>query len=471
MSSNSKKPNPPILLIDDSKQVLNAYIHQLPKGGINNFVSFGDGESALEYLKAKDASLILLDLKMPGLSGEDTLELIAKDHPHIPVLVITASEETESVVRCMKAGAIDYLVKPVSTTRLITAVNRTLEYSELKRQNECISKSFLNETLKNPDAFSEIITQTPEIKMIFKYIEAIAPSSQPVFITGATGTGKEMMAESVHKSSGRKNRFVAVNVAGLDDNVFSDTLFGHMKGAFTGAASDRSGLVESAAGGTLFLDEIGDLSISSQVKLLRLIQEHEYYPLGADQPKTSNARIVLATNRDIDELKEADNFRKDLYYRICSHHIHIPPLKKRVEDILLLIQAFSNSAASEFGKKPYKIAPVSLRKICTYSFPGNVRELKGLVYDAIGMSNNEEEFVCYLQNKIFSTDKNSALAASTNESLFSENPYRLIDSLPTLEESQMLLIEEALRRSSGNQSAASIMLGTTRQLLHRRLKK
>ncbi len=247
-------------------------------------------------------------------------------------------------------GAFDFYVKTGEKERLIKGVQRAIKSIEMERENLAIRSRFMTGKIENPEAFNAIVTQDQTMSSIFQYVEAIAVSSQPVLITGESGVGKELIANAIHTLSNRKGPLLTVNVAGLDDSVFSDTLFGHSKGAFTGADGARKGMVEHAGHGTLFLDEIGDLSISSQVKLLRLLQEGEYFPIGSDLPKRINARIVVATHQDLEFCKAEGTMRKDLYYRLCGHHVHIPPLRERKDDIELLLHHFLKQAATEFGK-------------------------------------------------------------------------------------------------------------------------
>ena len=233
------------------------------------------------------------------------------------------------------------------------------------------------------DEFSDIVTADKKIRSIFRYMNAIKKSPEPVLVTGETGVGKDLIARAVHKVSKLDGEFVAVNVAGLDDHMFTDTLFGHLRGAFTGADKKRAGLIEKAKGGTLFLDEIGDLSHASQVKLLELLQSGTYYPIGSDSQKTSDARIVVATNRDLYEMQSKGEFRKDLYYRLSVHHIDIPPLRKRTDDIPVLFEHFLEMAATaQSMRKPTYVADLipALKK---HSFPGNVRELRAMVFNAV----------------------------------------------------------------------------------------
>ncbi len=234
-----KTPKPdthlPVLLVDDEMYSLQIYELQLQSDGITNLISCQSGSEALEILSSQEVSIMILDLHMPEMSGEEVLSVAAGQYPEIPVIITTAVDDVETAVRCMKVGAFDYIIKPIDTTRLITTVRRALEFRELRRENVLLKESVLDNKLKHPEVFSEIITNHPTMLSMFKYAESIAATSQPVLITGETGTGKELIARVIHRLSGRKGTLVAVNVAGLDDTAFSDTLFGHKRGAFTGA--------------------------------------------------------------------------------------------------------------------------------------------------------------------------------------------------------------------------------------------
>ena len=337
-------PALPVLLVDDEAQFLFSASLSLNSEGIDNVIQCQDSREVMSILSEEDFSVVVLDMLMPHLSGWDLLPTIVRDFPDIPVIIITAVNEVKTAVDCMKEGTFDYLVKPVDKVRLVTTVQRAIEVRELRDENTRLKDYLLSDKLEQPDVFSEIITQNPVMRSIFQYIEAIAANPLPVLITGETGVGKELVAKALHRLSGRTGDLVTVNVAGLDDHLFADTLFGHKKGAFTGADTARDGLVEQASGGTLFLDEIGDLSVESQVKLLRLLQEGKYYPLGEDVPKLTDARIIVATNRDIDSLMKAETFRRDLYYRLQTHHIHVPPLRDRRDDLPLLVEHFLDKA-------------------------------------------------------------------------------------------------------------------------------
>ena len=315
----------------------------------------------------------------------------------------------------------------------------------------------------NEAAFVPIVTRDRKMQTIFRYMEVIAPTTQPVMITGETGTGKEMIARALHNASGRSGDFVSVNVAGLDDFMFSDTLFGHSKGSFTGAERVRNGLIETAAKGTLFLDEIGDLSIASQVKLLRLLQENEYYQLGSDRIITSTARVVVATNCDLEKSLAAGTFRRDLFYRLCSHHIHLPALRERKSDIPLLVNCFSREAAQEMSRPLPLPSTDTVDALLQYEFPGNIRELKGLISNAVATSPPGTLVIRKLKSDPVAP---SARTAIDFTALAPSN-----GRMPTLHEAEEFLIKEALRVSAGNQRVAALMLGISRQALNKRLQR
>ena len=275
-------PKFPILIVDDEENFLLSAELALNSNGINNLITEVDSSKVMDLLKGTEFSLIILDINMPNIKGTELLPLIVEKYPDIPVIIITAINDVENAVSCIKAGAFNYILKPVDSTRLATTVKGGLNLREIKNENRILKRYLLKDELENPEVFNEIVTKSPALRAIFKYSEAISKTQLPVLITGETGVGKELIAKAIHTLSGRTGELVSINVAGLDDNLFSDTLFGHKKGAYTGSDTERKGLIERAEGGTLFLDEIGDLSPESQVKLLRLLQEGSYYPLGSD---------------------------------------------------------------------------------------------------------------------------------------------------------------------------------------------
>jgi DNA-binding NtrC family response regulator len=462
-------PQLPVLMVDDEEQTLNSFELVLRSSSMNHIIRCQDSRKVLGIFSSQEIEVMMLDLSMPHVSGEELLSMITRDYPDVPVIVITGSNDVDTAVACMKTGAFDYMVKPVEKSRLISGVKRAIELRELQRENRLLRAHVLSDRLEHPEAFSDMITQSPVMRSIFQYIESISISPQPILITGETGVGKELVANAIHKLSQRKGAFVPVNVAGLDDNIFGDTLFGHRKGAFTGADQARSGLVEQASGGTLFLDEIGDLSPASQVKLLRLLQDGEYFPLGSDVGKRSDARAVVATNQDIQALQESGKFRKDLYYRLCAHHIHIPPLRERREDLPALLDHFLEKASETLGKKKPTPPRELLTLLSTYRFPGNIRELQSLVLDAVSGHRtgklSMEVFKSYIRQKQPTLDIDSKHLLQVENLMVSFS-----DPLPTLKQTEQLLISEAMKRAGGNQAIAARLLGITRQALNKRLK-
>jgi DNA-binding NtrC family response regulator len=464
-------PINPILLVDDEEHFLLSAELTLSSNGIKNVETCKDSTIVLNFLKKKKYSLVVLDINMPHLSGLDLLPAIIGKHPDIPVIVITAINDVDSAVFCMKEGASDYVVKPVDDTRLVTSIRRVLELTEVRSENEMLKQSLLRTNIENPEIFNEIITHSANIESIFRYIEAIAKTTLPVLIIGETGTGKELFAQAIHKASERKGELVTVNVAGVDDNLFSDTLFGHKKGAFTGAETERKGLIEKAESGTLFLDEIGDLSIESQVKLLRLLQDGNYYPLGSDVAKLSNTRVIVATNRDIKTMQAENTFRQDLYYRLKSHQIIIPPLRERKNDIPYLIDHFINKAVNQLSKKRPSVPKELYILLSNYHFPGNIRELEGIIFDAISLHKSGILSLELIRRKIADqTDTTNQKTDNFKITYDDEGDLiRFPGRFPTLKETEDSLIEEALKRAEGNQTIAANLLGISRRALNNRL--
>jgi len=357
----------------------------------------------------------------------------------------------------------------ISVARDITERKRAEEMLEIEVSS--LKKRLLRDALEHEDAFAEIITADRSMRAIFNYVEVIAPSGEVVLITGETGVGKELIAHTLHRVSGRRGSFVAVNVAGLDDSMFSDTLFGHAKGAYTGAEHTRDGLISQASGGTLFLDEIGDLNEHSQLKLLRLFQERSYYPLGSDVPRESDVRMVVSTNRPIQALVAEGKFRRDLFYRLRQHHIHIPPLRERKGDMPLLLEHFIKEAASILNKNIPPVSSELIQLLSAYSFPGNVRELRSMVFDAVARHksgrlsiNSFAEFMAQMDLPAGSRSDQAGAPTEDAAALI-----RFFGRFPKLKEAEHLLIAAALDQAHGNQGAAASLLGISRQALNKRL--
>jgi len=470
MTAQTLYPVNPVLIVDDEAEVLRFTAMALRMGGINHILELGDSRDVAGLLARQPVHVMLLDLTMPFVTGEEILTMAGENHPEIPIIVITGMDDVEAAVRCMTKGALDYIVKPVGKTRLVSGVRRAIEIRELRDQTLFFRERILSGEPKFAEAFSHIITKNKAMLSIFQYAEAIATSRQPILITGETGVGKELMVKAVHALSAPKSPLVSVNVAGLDDNTFTDTLFGHIKGAFTGASERRQGLVEKAAGGILHLDEIGDLDSQSQIRLLRLLQEGEYYPLGSDTPRITNARVIATTNHDLSALQESGRFRKDLYYRLLSHQIHIPPLRRRRADIPLLINHFTGEAASGLNRKPPVCSEDTIALLTRYDFPGNVRELKTMVHDAVSRNRtgklSHKDFGNRINKNDFRPDAGPSDTVADGSWWFDDDE----NHLPTMEEAIRLLIRKALARCDNNQSRAARALGISRQRLARHLK-
>jgi DNA-binding NtrC family response regulator len=458
----------PILLIDDEPMLLKASKLLLTSKGFPAVVTVSDSRKVMGYLAEHNVSVVVLDLFMPMLSGLDLLPELVREYPEMPVIVMTATDETDTAVNCMKQGAFDFLVKPVEPERLVATIRMALERRTMNSEFSALRDQFFTDKILNTEAFSSIVTVSSKMQTLFKYMEAVAPSRQPVLICGETGVGKELFAKALHNLSGCKGKFVAVNVAGLDDTVFADTLFGHRKGAFTGADQAREGLIVKAVSGTLFLDEIGDLNDQSQIKLLRLLQEREFYAVGSDNPSTTNARILLATNHDLQKLIEEGRFRKDLYFRLYAHRLLIPPLRERTEDLALLLDHFLVEAAHAFEKKKPTPPPELVTLLKNYPFPGNVRELEALVYDAVA---RHSEGVLSMESfweviTVFSAERFvDRRKRGGNDALIS-----LFGHFPTITEVEEYLISQALQQSKGNQGIAANLLGISRQTLNKRIR-
>ena len=451
-------PARPILLVDDEPFILETISLTLRASGLTNVLTCQDSREVLPLLAGQEIEAVLHDLSMPHLPGLELLAEISRGFPEVPVIIITGLNELETAVTCMRQGAFDYLTKPFA-----------FENALLRE------RMFSARELGRPEACTAIITNNERMLSIFHYMEAIASSPQPVLITGETGVGKELVARALHTLGNRPGKFVAVNVAGLDDTVFADTLFGHRKGAFTGADQARQGLVDLATAGTLFLDEIGDLSPASQIKLLRLLQEREYLPLGSDTAKRADARILLAPNPDLQAGQTAGTFRKDLYYRLMAHQIHIPPLRERLEDLPLLLDHFLAEAAATLGKKKPTPPPELAMLLATHHFPGNIRELQAMVFDAV--SSHKAGVLSMTKFREIIGKGNEAAGAigsigsgTADQTTGPQGPVIFGDRLPSLKQAEEILIASALRQANGNQRIAAGLLGITRQALNRRLK-
>jgi DNA-binding NtrC family response regulator len=462
--ANRSQSEKSILVVDDEPSVVSSLCAALKSGGYVSVIPCQDARKVAGILSKQEISVLLLDLNMPHLSGKDLLPKIREEHPELPVIIISGITEVTLAVECMKQGVFDYLVKPIEKSKLQATVGRALEISELRRENVSLQSHLIGRQLNHPEAFENIVFRSESMRALLLYVESIADTQQTVLIAGETGTGKELIAKAIHRVSGRKGELITVNVAGYDENMFSDALFGHLKGAYTGADHDRPGLIEKAEDGTLFLDEIGDLKIGSQVKLLRLLESKEYYPLGSDAPRRTNARILVATNCDLEEGVEKGVFRKDLYFRLKTHYVYLPPLRERTKDLPALIEHFIQETAAELGKTLPKIPPDLYLLLRSYHFPGNIRELRSLIFDA--MSRNRGAVLSLKPVKEVVGSDVAVKPRISKADFFADAA-----ELPTIKEATEMLVAEAMNRARDNQSLAARILGITPQALSQRLKR
>jgi DNA-binding NtrC family response regulator len=456
-------PRAPVLIVDDEQSVLESLSDSLESNGITNVRQCRDSGQVMAILGGGEVEVVLLDLAMPHMSGRELLARIREGFPEVPVIIVTATDDVSTAVECMKGGAFDYMVKAIEEMRLVSGVRRAIEIRGLRREYRDLSTQLLRNRLRHPRAFAAMVTRDRAMQALFLLAESIARTSEPVKIIGETGVGKNLLARAIHEASEREGALVEVNVAGLDDTMFADTLFGHLKGAFTGAIDSRDGLVRKAGGGTLFLDEIGDLSPASQIKLLRLLDTREYYPLGSDLPRRTDARVVVATNRDLRGLVAEGRLRRDLFFRLATHELVIPPLRERRGDLALLLDHFVDQAARALSRDKPLVPPQVLSLVNAYDFPGNVREMRSMVFDAVSRQSSDE-----LPVEPFKAVIGGAPSSGNRDP---EEPPVFAARLPTLRQAKEALISEALKRSQGNQSIAAGLLGISHQALNQWLRK
>jgi len=367
-----------ILVVDDEEIVRSSLVDWLREDGYHAEAA-EDGFEALEKLKEKPWDIALVDLKMPKMDGLELMERMKKLKPDIQVIIITAYATVHTAVQAMKMGAYDYLVKPFNPEEISLLINRLIESQELVKEI-----SYLRKELAKQYQFHDLISKSPKMQKIFEFARTVAKSNSNILILGESGTGKELLARAIHNESLRAaGPFVAVSCVALPETLLESELFGHEKGAFTDAVTQKKGKFELAHGGTLFLDEIGDISPKLQLNLLRVLQEKEFTRVGGTKPIKVDVRIIAATNRDLKKAVDEGKFRDDLYYRLNVISIQIPPLRERKEDIPLLVHRFIEKFNIELGKRVEKISEEALKTLMKYDWPGNVRELENVIERAM----------------------------------------------------------------------------------------
>ncbi|MCP4176799.1 MAG: sigma-54-dependent Fis family transcriptional regulator [bacterium] len=472
----SKGKNIQAVIIDNDPEFIKLYKNILREFNIENTAYVTDDEKIMSLLDCNSVEVVIMDISKTVLPSIDLFTAIRLLYPELPVIISTDDNSIELAVEYIKRGASDYIIKSIGMGKLKKSISEAVnlnftqdEIINFRKDISYIKNNKLNLKLKKPEAFGGIITNSEKMYSIFTYCEAISRTMNTVFVSGETGTGKELVAQAVHRASLRKGKFVACNIAGMDDQMISDTLFGHVKGAFTGAVSARKGLVEEAANGTLFLDEIGDMNLTSQVKLLRLLQEKEYTPLGSDISKKAELQIVVATNKDIRTASSEGKFRKDLYYRLMTHFIELPPLSERKNDIQLLLDHFLDFFSQKYDIKRPTYHQSLVITLLNYKYPGNIRELRSMIDDAV--INHKSKM---LSSDIFKKHIERH-TGENNKSSTNLKDYRTcisdLEILPDLKKSAEILVTEALRRADGNQSQAAKLLNITHQAYNKRLKK
>jgi len=380
-----------ILAIDDNQAVLNFLKVFLLQTGKYNVSTLQDSNKACKLLDEKKFDILILDMDMPDVNGLDILQYINEKQIPVVTIVLTGVEDIDLAISAMKLGTYDYLLKPVEEEKLLKSLDSANNFTDINDPDTTSDKIFNRDNFKHKDAFENIITCDTNMLKIFQLVEKYALTDNSILIWGESGTGKELIASAIHKISERRDKnFVAVNAGLFANELFTSEFFGHDKGSFTGAVSDKKGLIEEANGGTLFLDEIGELSLPIQVKLLRFLQEEEFYRLGSTKNRKVDVRIIAATNKNLFEEIQNGNFRKDLFFRLNINSINLPPLRERKNDIELLTHHFLEKFNEKYSKNIKKISPPVNNFLRTYPFPGNIRELMNIINSAIIIESTNE---------------------------------------------------------------------------------
>ncbi len=441
-----------ILIVDDEKNIREGLGRSLEMDGYEVLLA-EDGKQGWNLVNEEHVDLIIADLKMPGMSGEELLKRISSAYPTIPVIILTGHGTIESAVEAMRNGAFDFVTKPVNLDRLSLLAKRALSNRELVLQHRTLQEEV--ERLKSRRKTGEIIGKSSQMQKIMQMIEQVAATRASVLITGESGVGKELVADAIHILSNRKdNPYIKVHCAALAESLLESELFGHEKGAFTGAVSMKRGRFELAHTGTIFLDEIGEINQQVQIKILRVLQDKKFERVGGEKTQEVDVRVISATNRDLKSEIEAGRFREDLFYRLNVVNIHVPPLRERKEDIPLLISAFLQEFSEENQKNIEGVDPRARLALYNYHWPGNIRELRNCIESAVVMT----------KGNIITYDDLPPTVTSGSDA-----DYVKIEVGSSLEDAEREMIRATLHRENGNKSRTAEVLGIGRKTLHRKI--
>ncbi len=452
-----------ILVVDDEPNYLVVLSELLRDEGFEVYTAPGT-DDAIDIVKEVDLDLVITDMQMPGKDGSILMQEVKHYDDNIPVVIITAYAEVEKAVSAMQAGAFSYLAKPFSNDELIVTINKAVSHYSLIREN-----TRLREEMRQRAGYSAMVGKNPRMIQIYELIEKVAPTPASVLITGESGTGKELVAKAIHVNSPREGHpFIAVNCAALTDDLLESELFGHEKGAFTNAISMRKGRFEIANQGTIFLDEIGEIPLSLQTKLLRLLQDKSFERVGGTRTQDVDVRIISATNKDLKEEVQQGRFREDLFYRLNVIHLALPPLRERMDDIPLLVDHFIEKCGHNLGKDNLEISAEALRLLVNLPWEGNVRELENTIERAAILCNDNLIGPEDVQPESVSIDKDAQWSQDFDILNFIPDSVELNDVLYTVEER---MLNRALEKTAHVQARAAEQLGITKSLLQYKMKK
>ncbi|HMU90210.1 MAG: nitrogen regulation protein NR(I) [Pseudomonadales bacterium] len=458
-----------VWIVDDDRSIRWVLERALEQAGVAT-TSFDSGDAALRRLKREHPSVLISDIRMPGSDGFALLAAVQQEHPKLPVIIMTAHSDLESAVASYQGGAFEYLPKPFDVDDAVSVVNRALAYAQ-EQEAETATEAEIAPARK-----TEIIGEAPAMQEVFRAIGRLSHSNITVLINGESGTGKELVAQALHNHSPRsKGPFIALNMAAIPRELMESELFGHEKGAFTGAAAQRKGRFEQADGGTLFLDEIGDMPADTQTRLLRVLADSEFYRVGGHTPVKVDVRIIAATHQNLEQLVKSGQFREDLFHRLNVIRIHLPRLRERAEDIPRLARHFLARAAEELNVEPKVLRKETVDYLCTLAWPGNVRQLENTCRWITVMASGREVHIRDLPPELHQQPESpiqpcnwqQALSQWADQELARGNKGLLDYALPEFER---IMIQTAIKQTAGRRRDAALLLGWGRNTLTRKIK-